>query len=149
MLPFLHPVLGRHLDLLYSRVGRSNGLFFPNGWGNLRIINQKDDMNMLAQWPPEPIKVNSMSYKGSIAHRKRRLKKPYFSQGGMLQEKAGTEFSALMLSSSFCKVHGSLRNCDPDCARSNSAYVSAKTVQRVLCILLTETAPGMPILILT
>lgn len=48
---------GRPLDLLYSRIGGLNGRFFPRGWGNLGIVNLKEDIDLIKQWPPQGLKV--------------------------------------------------------------------------------------------
>lgn len=51
---------GKPLDLLYSRIGGLNGRFFPDGWGNLGIVNLKEDIDLIKQgaWASEGIKVN-------------------------------------------------------------------------------------------
>ncbi|WIA35890.1 hypothetical protein OEZ86_004271 [Tetradesmus obliquus] len=50
---------GKPLDLLYSRIGGLNGRFFPDGWGNLGIVNLKEDIDLIKQgaWASEGIKV--------------------------------------------------------------------------------------------
>eukprot|EP00882_Tetradesmus_deserticola_P020032 GHRQ01021586.1.p1 GENE.GHRQ01021586.1~~GHRQ01021586.1.p1 ORF type:complete len:167 (+),score=20.66 GHRQ01021586.1:387-887(+) len=50
---------GKPLDLLYSRLGGLNGRFFPQGWGNLGIVNLKEDIDLIKQgaWASEGIKV--------------------------------------------------------------------------------------------
>eukprot|EP00882_Tetradesmus_deserticola_P008693 GHRQ01009166.1.p1 GENE.GHRQ01009166.1~~GHRQ01009166.1.p1 ORF type:complete len:197 (+),score=70.66 GHRQ01009166.1:387-977(+) len=51
---------GKPLDLLYSRLGGLNGRFFPQGWGNLGIVNLKEDIDLIKQgaWASEGIKVD-------------------------------------------------------------------------------------------
>jgi hypothetical protein len=50
---------GKPLDLLYSRIGGLNGRFFPQGWGNLGIVNLKEDIDLIKHgaWASDGIKV--------------------------------------------------------------------------------------------
>jgi hypothetical protein len=54
---------GKPLDLLYSRLGGLNGRFFPQGWGNLGIVNLKEDIDLIKQgaWASEGIKVMKLA----------------------------------------------------------------------------------------
>ncbi|KAJ9529309.1 hypothetical protein QJQ45_007990 [Haematococcus lacustris] len=48
---------GRPVDELYCRLGYLNGYFFPQGWGDLRVVNLEEDLKLLSTWPPPGIKV--------------------------------------------------------------------------------------------
>ncbi|KAF8057852.1 GAMMACAL1 [Scenedesmus sp. PABB004] len=50
--------VGRPLDLLYARLGGLNARFFERGWGNLGIVDLQQDIDMISDWPPQPMHIN-------------------------------------------------------------------------------------------
>eukprot|EP00877_Chromochloris_zofingiensis_P006524 jgi/Chrzof1/2124/Cz11g03140.t1 len=49
---------GKPLDVLYSRLGGFNGGFFEQGWGDLGVVNFREDLELIRRWPPGDLKVD-------------------------------------------------------------------------------------------
>lgn len=49
---------GKPLDVLYSRLGGFNGGFFEQGWGDLGVVNFREDLELIRRWPPGDLKVS-------------------------------------------------------------------------------------------
>ncbi|KAG2499676.1 hypothetical protein HYH03_002611 [Edaphochlamys debaryana] len=49
---------GPPLDHFYARVGAFNGPFFPQGWGNLSVVNFEEDLRLLIAGPPSTIRLS-------------------------------------------------------------------------------------------
>ncbi|GAX77241.1 hypothetical protein CEUSTIGMA_g4688.t1 [Chlamydomonas eustigma] len=46
------------LDHLYSRISALNGPFFPQGWGDLSVVQFEEDAAALTAWPPPDLKID-------------------------------------------------------------------------------------------
>ena len=48
---------GQTLDHLYSRLAALNGPYFPDGWGDLSVVQFEEDVAAITAWPPPSLKV--------------------------------------------------------------------------------------------
>ena len=50
---------GPALDHLYSRLASVNGPYFPDGWGDLGVVQFEEDVASITAWPPPELNVRS------------------------------------------------------------------------------------------
>lgn len=48
---------GPALDHLYSRLASVNGPYFPDGWGDLGVVQFEEDVASITAWPPPELNV--------------------------------------------------------------------------------------------
>ena len=54
---------GPALDHLYSRLASVNGPYFPDGWGDLGVVQFEEDVASITAWPPPELNVSGQGHK--------------------------------------------------------------------------------------